>query len=433
MAEDLLLIPDWRPRDYQLPMYRYLRGGGKRALGVWHRRAGKDMTVMNWTREAALDRVGTYWHMLPTLQQGRKVIWEGIYKDGTKKLDTFEPEIIKGVRNDDMKLELHNGSIWQVVGSDNYDSLVGSNPIGVVFSEWSLTDPQAWEFIRPILRENGGWAIFIYTPRGRNHGYDLMKVADRNEDWFSEVLTVDDTGMLTPEDIEKERMEGMSPDLIAQEYYCSFDAALHGAYYGPQMAKALEDGRVCGVPHQPEHPVETWWDIGIGDSTSIWFAQYVGGEIHLIDYYETSGEGLAHYAKVLNDRANEKKYNYSAHIAPHDIKARELGTGKARIDVARNLGIRFQVAPKMGVDDGIEAVRNMLGRCWFDRDATDHGLEALRQYCKEWDARNAMFKDRPHHDWTSHASDAFRMGAVFGKGGKSSSSGPLQYRPMNIV
>jgi phage terminase large subunit len=430
---ELTLKPNWKPRAYQLPIYRYMREGGTRALGVWHRRAGKDATVMNWTREATQRRVGTYWHMLPTLQQGRKVIWEGINKDGTKKLDTFEPEMITSVNNTDMKLGLQNGSIWQVTGSDNFDSLVGSNPIGVVFSEWSLTDPMAWEFIRPILRENGGWAIFIYTPRGRNHGYDLLKVAQRNEDWFSEILTVDDTGIMTPEDIQKERDEGMSPDMIAQEYYCSFDASLHGAYYATQMAKALDDGRITGVPHQPEHPVETWWDIGIGDSTAIWFVQYVGREIHLIDYYETSGEGLAHYAKVLTERSDREGYNYAAHVAPHDIVARELGTGKARIDVAREHGIRFRVAPKMSIDDGIEQTRNMLSRCWFDLLKTDHGIEALRQYCKQWDVKNRIFKDRPHHDWTSHAADAVRMGAIFGQGGVSKGSGPLEYRKLGIV
>ena len=218
---DLTLPHDWKARPHQRNFFRYMERGGKRYVGVWHRRAGKDTAAVNWAAMAAIQRVGTYWHMLPTLRQARLAIWDGLGKDGRRLIDQAFPEPLRSaIRNDEMKIQLVNGSIWQLCGSDNYNSLVGSNPIGVVFSEWSLTDPRAWDFVRPILAENGGWAIFIYTPRGRNHGYTQLEIARSNPSWMHEVLTVDDTGLLTGADINEERKSGMSEDLIQQEYYC---------------------------------------------------------------------------------------------------------------------------------------------------------------------------------------------------------------------
>ena len=349
----------WRPRRHQRALWEYLEGGGRRAVAVWHRRAGKDSTAINWTAVAAHQRIGTYWHMLPTATQGRMVVWEGRDSQGRRLIDqAFPPELRVSERNDRMSMELKCGSVWQVVGSDNYDRLVGANPVGVVFSEWSLTDPRAWDYVRPILAENGGWALFVYTPRGKNHGFELFDIARHHGDWFSEQLSVEDTGILRPEIIAAERSSGMSEALIQQEYHCSFEAASEGSYYGKLLEQAEQAGRVTRVPWQPELKVDTWWDLGIGDSTAIWFVQRAGLEQHVIDYYECSGEGLAHYAKVLQDRG----YVYGTHWAPHDIEARELGTGKSRLEVARGLGLEFKVAPRLAVEDGIEAVRNLLPR-----------------------------------------------------------------------
>ncbi len=417
MTTEILLRSDWQPRPYQKPLFRYLRGGGKRAVAVWHRRAGKDATALHWTKEAALGRVGTYWHMLPTLRQGRLVVWDGITKEGRKVMDAWPDELIKHRRNDEMKLELANGSVWQVVGSDNYNSLVGANPVGVVVSEWSLADPACWDFIRPILAENGGWALFIYTPRGRNHGHELHEIARRNDNWFAEVLSVDDTNAIGPEVIEEERAAGMADELIAQEFYCSFEAPLTGAYYSKQMTEAMDEGRIGGVPHDPAIEVESWWDLGIGDATAIFFAQVVGREIHLIDYYETSGEGLAHYAGKLADLAKPKSeggrdFNYGRHILPHDVKARELGTGKTREEVLKTLGLKPTICPQHRVDDGIEAVRNLLAKCWIDEEHCSRGIDALRQYRKAWDETNRCYRNTPLHDWTSHGADALRYGAM---------------------
>ena len=400
---------NWQPRPYQMPLWLALEGGYKRAVAVWHRRAGKDSVGLNWTVIAAHQRVGMYWHLFPTLKQGKRILWDGMTREGRGFLDYFPPEVVKARNSSEMKITLRNGSIWQIVGADYVaDALVGANPVGCVFSEHALQDPRAWDLIRPILAENGGWALFLYTPRGRNHGYDLLRMAERNDDWFAEVLTVDDTHAIQPEAIEAERRASMPEELVAQEFYCSFEASLVGAYYGKQMAAALDGDRIASVPWEPKLPVHTWWDLGIGDSTAIWFVQLAGLEVRLIDYYETSGEGLSHYAKVLQER----DYVYGEHIAPHDIEVRELGTGKSRKETAAGLGIRFGVAPKLPVDEGIDAVRALIPRCWFDEQKCERGIEALRQYRKGWDDRLKVFRDRPLHDWASHAADAFRYGAL---------------------
>ena len=402
-------VPDnWRPRDYQLDLWKYLENGGKRAVAVWHRRAGKDLLSVNWCVTAALKRKGLYWHLLPTYNQGRKIVWDGMTRDGRSFLEHFPKELWANVNNTDMRLELKNGSIYQVVGTDNVDRLVGSNPVGVVFSEYSLQDPRAWDLVRPILAENGGWAVFIYTARGRNHGYDLFNMANRNERWFCQRLSIDDTSVLTQEAIEEEREAGMPEELIQQEFYCSFDAPLVGSYYGSLMAKALAEERIKNVPYEPRLEVHTSWDLGMGDSTAIiWFQQF-GNEYRIIDYYENQGEGIPHYVKIVR----EKDYIYGRHIAPHDIRVREMGTGKSRYEVARDLGIRFDVCPNIQVDDGIEAVRSIIPRCYFDEKKCSILVEALRQYRKDYDEKNKVYKNRPLHDWSSHGADAFRYLAL---------------------
>ena len=402
-------VPDnWRPRDYQLDLWKYLENGGKRAVAVWHRRAGKDLLSVNWCVTAALKRKGLYWHLLPTYNQGRKIVWDGMTRDGRSFLEHFPKELWANVNNTDMRLELKNGSIYQVVGTDNVDRLVGSNPVGVVFSEYSLQDPRAWDLVRPILAENGGWAVFIYTARGRNHGYDLFNMADRNERWFCQRLSIDDTSVLTQEAIEEEREAGMPEELIQQEFYCSFDAPLVGSYYGSLMAKALAEERIKNVPYEPRLEVHTAWDLGMGDSTAIiWFQQF-GNEYRIIDYYENQGEGIPHYVKIVR----EKDYIYGRHIAPHDIKVREMGTGKSRFEVARDLGLRFDICPNIQIDDGIEAARSIIPRCYFDEKKCTILVEALRQYRKDYDEKNKVYKNRPLHDWSSHGADAFRYLAL---------------------
>jgi hypothetical protein len=405
----LLTIPhNYQPRPYQLPILRALDSGIKRAVAVWHRRSGKEKTFINYVCKAAFQRVGTYFYLFPTYAQAKKVLWDGRDREGFPFMGHFPREIIKAKNETELRVELINGSAVQLIGTDNIDSVMGTNPVGCVFSEFAMQDPRAWDFMRPILRENGGWAVFDYTPRGKNHGYSLYQMARSNPEWFAEVLTIDQTGAINASDVDKERQEGMSEELIQQEYYCSFEGVQVGAYYGKQLQAAENDGRIGRVPYETELGVETWWDLGIGDSTAIWFTQSVGREIRVIDYLEAAGEGLAFYAKKLQ----EKPYVYSSHHAPHDIQVRELGSGRSRKEIAQSLGIVFQVVPNIKVEDGIEAARSILSRCWFDLSKCQRGLDALASYHKAYDDKLKDWKSYPQHDWSSHGADAFRYLAV---------------------
>jgi phage terminase large subunit len=387
---ELTLPYNFKQRDYQIPLWSFLEAGGRRAVAIWHRRAGKDITSLNWTICSIAVRPGLYWHLLPTYNQGRKIVWDGISKEGVPFLDAWPQDLIKSVNNTDMKMETVNRGLWQVVGTDFVDRLVGPNPLGCVFSEYSLQDPQAWDLIRPILAENKGWAIFIYTPRGKNHGYELFQMAKRlqatGSGWFAQLLTINDTRVLSAQDIQEERDAGMSEELIQQEFYCSFDAGMVGAYYTLQLAKARLEGRICNVPVLDTSPVDTYWDLGMDDSTTIWFGQNVGREIHLIDYAEGSGEGLPYYAKLLR----EKGYLYGKHFGPHDIKVREVGTGKSRRETARGLGIDFTPTRKVNhKEEAIEAVRNIFSQCVFDEKRCKHGIDSLENFRKQYDEKEA--------------------------------------------
>ena len=414
MAQQTVTVPhNFAPRHYQLPVLKALDGGAKRVVAVWHRRSGKEKTFINYTAKAMLQRVGTYFYLFPTYAQAKKAVWDGRDRDGFAFIDHFPPPLVQSKNITDLQVKLINGSVFQLIGTDNIDSIMSTNPIGCVFAEYSLQDPRGWEYVRPILRENGGWAIFDFTPRGKNHGWDIYQLAvklqaEGDPTWFAQRLTVADTGVLSPGDIDAERREGMDEDLIQQEFYCSFSGANQGAYFAKQMAQAEDDGRVTRVPYQTEAAVDTWWDLGVGDATAIWFTQNIGREVHVIDYYEESGEGLPHYAKVLQG----KGYVYGTHNAPHDIRVRELGSGKSRIETAANLGFKFEIVPQISLDDGIDAARSFIGRCWFDRDKTERGRNALVTYAKTWDDKRKMFSSSPFHNWASHGADAFRYLAV---------------------
>jgi hypothetical protein len=402
-----MLPNQWKPRPYQRRLWSYLEAGGSRAVAVWHRRAGKDEVCLHWAACASLQRVGNYWHMLPEASQARKAVWDAVNPhSGLRRIDeAFPPSIRMGQRDDDMRLTLINGSTWQLVGADRFDALVGSPPLGLTFSEFSLTNPAAWDYLRPILAENGGWSIFMMTPRGRNHAWKLYEMARSRPDWFTQLLTVDDTKAIGPDVIADERASGMPENMVAQEYYCSFDAALPGAYYGKLLQNAETEGRIGRVPWAPDVVVHTAWDLGIGDSTAVWFSQQIGQEIRVIDYYENFGVGLDHYAKVLRERP----YVYGEHIMPHDAQVADLSTGRSRLQTLAALGIHGRVLRREpNVEDGINAVRNLLPRCWFDADKCARGLEALRQYRCDYDAERKIYSARPRHDWTSHAADAFR-------------------------
>lgn len=424
---DILLPHNWRPRNYQMSAWKYMQGPaeGKRAACVWHRRAGKDLFAINVIATKVPERVGTYWHMLPTYKQGRNIVWNGFTRDGRAFLSHFPDEMVAAKNGTEMRVTFFNGANYQVVGTDDINSLVGTNPVGVVFSEYSLHDPGAWNYIRPILAENGGWALFIYTARGRNHGYTLLQLAKSNKRWFSEVLVAGDNGtkredgtpVISDEVIEEERRSGMPEEMIQQEFYCSFEAPFIGAYYGAHMMRAERDDRIVEhIPLEPKLLVHTAWDLGVNDTMVVWFIQEHYNEIRLIDHYEVSGEGLPHMAKMLMGQVDggehRADYVYGTHYAPWDIAVRELGTGKSRIETAKSLGIRFRIGKQQSVDDGIEAVRNILPQCWFSATKCQRGIEALRQYRKAFDDKNKCFRNHPLHDWTSNSADALRTYAM---------------------
>lgn len=388
--------------------------GGQRAVCVWHRRAGKDLTSLNWAVYASCERPGNYYHFLPKTNQGRKVIWDGKDRNGRPFLDYWPKELIRGDKNaTEMKLYTNSGSMWQVLGSDNFDNVMGTNPVGIVFSEFSLQNPQAWDFFRPILMENKGWAVFLFTPRGRNHAHRLYVQAKEIDTWFCELLTVDNTGVISVLDIQAERIAGMSEEMIDQEFYCSFEAAAPGAYFAGELRRARKEGRITSVPFQSGVPVDTWWDLGMDDSTSIWFTQDVGREIHVIAYYENRGEGLEFYARVLEDKINQWQGVYGLHTAPHDITVREIGPGKTRLKTASELGLKFKVCQRPArKEDGHQAIRNIFSVCWFDEKACQLGIDGLSSYRSEYVDKHQVHRNEPIHDWASHPADAFQTLAL---------------------
>lgn len=417
----VIQIPNnWQPRSYQRRLWSYLETGGTRAIEIAHRRWGKDDVCLHWACVAAHKRVATYWHMLPQANQARKAIWEAVNPHtGKRRIDEAFPLALRAsTREQDMLIKFRVGSTWQVLGSDNFDSLVGSPPAGVVFSEFALANPAAWAYIRPILRENGGWALFITTPRGKNHAHALYDMALQSHDWYCERQTADDTAVFSTDVLETERNELIAlygedagDAYFRQEYYCSFDAAILGAYYGQQLERLENDGRVCEVEYDPEIPVHTAWDLGYSDDTSIWWYQVIRGEIHVIDCYSSHGHDVDHYAQIIKSRP----YKYGHHNLPHDARAKTLASGGKSIQeqFAAHFGwAAVHIVPQLSLEDGIQAVRKMLPSTWIDKDKCKDGLEALKQYRREWDQDKRCFTDKPLHDWTSHYADAFRMLAV---------------------
>lgn len=409
-TSEIILPHQFEPRPYQLPFFQAMDSGIKRAVLVWHRRSGKEKSCLNFVAKKMYERVGTYYYFFPEFAQGKRVIWEGIDKDGVPFLDHFPKDLIDGKPNDtEMKVKLKNGSLFQIIGTDNFNAIRGTNPVGAVFSEYSFQDPTVWDVVRPILSENGGWAVFNYTPNGKNHGYELYEMAQENPQWFSQRLTVNDTQAFPLSLIEDERKAGMSEEMIQQEYYCSFEIGSRGAYYSDVIRQAENASRITSVPHMAAKPVSTFWDLGIGDSTAIWFMQQVGHELRFVDYIEASGEAISYFAKALQERG----YVYDKHYLPHDAEARELGTGKTRREMLESLGVKpVVIVPRGQVDDGINAVRMIFNQCWFDEKKCKRGLDALRNYSKDWDEKRKEFRSYPRHDWSSHGADAFRAFAM---------------------
>ena len=399
----------FQPRAYQIPLVKAFDSGFKRIVQIWHRRAGKDILDLNIVAAEMVERVGNYYYLFPTYAQAKKAVWDGKDINGTSYLDYFPKELIESRNDSEMKIKYKNGSIFQLIGVEDPDKVVGTNPRGIVFSEYSLQNPKAWEYLSPILAVNKGWAIFNYTPRGKNHGWKLYEMAQNNPKWFVQKLTVDDTRVLTPEDIAEER-QMHTEDFIQQEYYCSFISSIQGAIYWDEINQCEKNNQFKDVPYDPRLLVHTVWDLGKNDTNCIGFYQSNGLTVRKIDYLSGNRKGLPDWIREVK----AKPYNYGKHFAPHDIQVSDysLTGNQSRWEVARDLGIEFEIVPNLSIQEGIEAGRRFFKRIYVDKTKCADFLEAIPQYSREYDEDLKIFKDRPLHDWTSHFADEHRYASL---------------------
>jgi phage terminase large subunit len=407
----------WSPRPYQQAAWDSWLGGCNRQLLVWHRRAGKDELNLRMHSVGAFNRVGTYWHMLPEYTQARKAIWDAVNPHtGRRRIEeAFPSEIIASRRDTDMFIRFKNGSTWQVVGSDNFDSLVGTPPVGLTASEWALADPRAWAYLSPILAENGGWASFITTPRGNNHVKTMRDRFQSDPRWFVQVLTAADTGAVSEQAIADQRAEyeslfgqEMAEMLVEQEFFCSFAGALVGSYWGADVSRAEREGRIRPVAVDPTQPVHTAWDLGAPANNPIWCFQVVGNRPHVVDFYRPKSEDLEDWCRWLNERGY-----HGRDYVPHDIFHGSWGVGRTRIQMMQSFGRKPVPVKKVSVAEGLTAGRETLKVCVIDDGThsearTVEGLDGLRSYRREWDDDLKRFRDIPVKDWAEHIGSAFR-------------------------
>jgi hypothetical protein len=408
---------NWHPRPHQEKLWQYLARDGKRAMAVWHRRAGKDEVCLHHTAVSMMERVGNYWHCLPEYAQSRKAIWTAINAHtGKRRIDEVFPKQIRDSTNDnEMFIRLRNGSTWQCIGSDTYNATVGASVAGIVYSEWALANPSAWAYHRPMLEENNGWAAFITTPRGRNHAFEMFRHSAQSSEWFSQLLTVDDTHALTKAALAetlKEYTALYGADVgraqYLQEYYCDWQASILGAYFALEMADVRNEGRIVEVEAIPGQFVHRAWDLGVKDDTSIWWFQIVGAQLFILDHYAASGVGVEHYATVIEERERKYGWMHGTDYVPHDAKIKEWGTGKTRVETMSALGLKPQLVPFATFQDGINAARRTLPLCVFHPRTEETGISALEQYRREWDDEKKAFRQSDVHDWTAHPAAAFR-------------------------
>jgi hypothetical protein len=417
----------YKPRDLFKTYHKRTQRWSK---VVAHRRFGKTVgTVNDLIRRAAMnDRKfppPRYGYIAPTYRQAKDVAWSYLkhYTAGIPGVEQKESELT---------VVFPTGQTIKLYGADNYDAMRGLYFDGVVIDEPADIDPRAWpEVIRPTLSDYAGWATFVGTPKGRNWFYKIGRddAGKLYDDWFHLTLRASETGVLAETELNDAKRT-LTPEQFEQEYECSFEAAVVGAYYGRQMAEVEKDRRICSVPYDPMARVWTAWDLGMDDATAIWFMQGVGREVHAIDYYEATGMDLAHYVQMIQ----RKPYVYGGHILPHDVRARELGTGKSREEVLRGLGLEITIAKDHRVDDGINAVRLMLPRVWFDAEKCHRGIEALKLYRADYDDKNQVLKPKPVHDWSSHPADAFRYFAMGSEGFAKAGGAPVPvFRPRKVA
>lgn len=411
LAKKDRIVTGYTPRPLQLILHSTLR---RFNVIVCHRRFGKTVFSVNEMVDRALRNTRLnpqYAYIAPTYGQAERIAWD--------MLKTYTRDI-PGVEYNQQKLtctiprpQFKDRIKIFLLGAENPDAIRGMYLDGAILDEYAEMDPRIWgQVVRPALSDRAGWSIFIGTPRGQNHFYDVLQVAMKNEsgNWFSAIYRASTSGVLPPEELRDMKAE-MTEDEYEQELECSFTAALVGAYYGKVMGEIEAKGQIGKVPHDPGLLVDTFWDLGVNDTTTIWFVQQYRQEVRVIDYLEMGGEGLPYYVKALkaDHRAN---YSYRYHEWPHDGASRDLSTGKTRQQTMRELGVRVNVNKRQEVADGINAVRKLLPKCFFDAERCERGITALKNYRQKWDAKNKIFLDQPLHDWSSHGADGFRTLAM---------------------
>ena len=406
---------NWMPRSHQMRLWQHLQAGGDRALAVWHRRAGKDEICLHHAAVSMIRRPGNYWHCLPEYNQGRKAIWTAINANtGKRRIDeVFPDQLRENVSDNEMFIRFRNGSTWQVVGSDRYDATLGGGVAGITYSEWALSNPSAWAYHRPMLVENKGWAAFITTPRGHNHAKALFDHASQNPNWFCELLTARDTHALSDAELDdalREYQALYGEDIgtaqFQQEYLCSWNAAILGAFFALEMAAVRNEERIVEVDAIDGY-VHRAWDLGVRDDTAIWWFQTVGAQVFILDCYAASGVGVEHFAEAIEQRERKHGWQRGDDYVPHDAKIKEWGTGRTRVETMQRLGLKPILVPLASIGDGINAVRRVLPLSVF-HPRCEEGISALEQYRREWDDEKKAFRASAVHDWTSHFADAFR-------------------------
>lgn len=394
------------PRKFQKDLHLKLR---RFNVLVCHRRFGKTIFAINHLIDRALRcnlPMPRFAYLAPTYGQAKRVVWD-VLKHYTKNIPQIE------THEQDLRVDFgSNQARIMLLSAENPESLKGIYLDGVILDEFASMNPVVWsEVIRPTLSDRRGFAIFIGTPRGQNTFYEMYNYAklEENKDWFAALYKASETGIISKEELDSARSV-MTEDEYEQEYECSFTAALSGAYFGKELAKAEADNRITKVPHDPSIPVDTYWDLGVNDVSAIWFVQSVRGRQRFIDYYEVCGASLA---DIVHD-LQKKGYVYGRYTLPHDANARDLSTGKSQIQMLASLGVRnVRVIPRVGTKrESINAARMIFEKCEFDREKCEKGLKALAQYQRKWNAKNNVYEDSPLHNWASNGADAFQQFAL---------------------
>jgi hypothetical protein len=398
MAE-VIEIP-YKPREHQLALHEAL-DNNRFVVGVMHRRFGKTVAAINQIVKQAIEcqlEAPRYAYVAPTYAQAKRIAFDYLVKY-TRPLGAV-------ANISELRVDFWGRRI-SLYGAENPDSLRGGYYDGVVLDEVGDMNPKIWnEILRPALADRLGWALFIGTPKGNNHFKDLRDRAEKTEDWALVEFKASQTQIIPEKELWSSRQE-MGEDKYQQEFECSFSAAVEGSYFGQIINDLEAKSRITTIDRDDLCKSFVAWDLGMGDSTCLWVAQLAGKEVRLIDCIENHGVGLDWYVSWLR----ENKYEGFAQILPHDVEVRELGTGKSRKEVLNEAGLEITVAPRLSVADGIQAVRRLLPRCWFDH-KTKPGLDAIRNYRREYNEKQQVFYDKPLHDWSSHYSDAFRYLAI---------------------